>query len=288
MRSKRDIYAIVLVFGSVVGAYLATTSTAQTGTQPAQVADNEYQAGATLWTQKAAEYRALAYQAFNIARMRLDADLDRRNLKRLPGRERRKPRAIVVDIDETVLDNSPAQAAGIRARKPFSLPDWYAWGEMRKAKAVPGAVEFLNYAGRKGVKVFYVSNRDDVPQRQTTIDNLKNAGFNDVTVDNVLLRIKDAEGNNVSTKTPRRDQISRRYRIVLLMGDNLDDFSDVFERRSVADRFAETDKARAEWGSRWIVLPNPMYGTWENALYDYQRLTEAQKTEKRNAAFDLP
>ena len=101
-------------------------------------ADNEYQVGATLYMQKAGEYRALAYQAFNLARWQLDADLDKKNVKKLPKAEQKKPRAVMVDIDETVLDNSPAQAYNIKNRQAFALKDWYAWGEMRKAKAIPG------------------------------------------------------------------------------------------------------------------------------------------------------
>lgn len=253
------------------------------------VADNEYQVGATLYTQKTAEFRALAYQAFNLARLRLDEDLSRRSVQRLPRAERRKQRAVIVDIDETVLDNSPAQAAGIRDRRSFNMKDWYAWSDMRKAKAIPGAVEFLNYAVSKGVKVFYISNRDEV-QKQATIDNLRSVGFRDVSEYNVLLRQKDERGNNISTKTPRRDLVAEKYRVVLVMGDNLDDFSDVFERRSVADRFAETDRIKDEWGKRWIVLPNAMYGTWENAIYEYKaaELTEAQKAEKRAKALEMP
>lgn len=253
------------------------------------IADNEYQVGATLYTQKAAEFRALAYQAFNLARLRLDEDLSRRSVQRLPRAERRKQRAVIVDIDETVLDNSPAQAAGIRDRRSFNMKDWYAWSDMRKAKAIPGAVEFLNYAVSKGVKVFYISNRDEV-QKQATIDNLRSVGFRDVSEYNVLLRQKDERGNNISTKTPRRDLVAEKYRVVLVMGDNLDDFSDVFERRSVADRFAETDRIKDEWGKRWIVLPNAMYGTWENAIYEYKaaELTEAQKAEKRAKALEMP
>lgn len=250
-------------------------------------ADSEYQIGATLYMQKAAEYRALAYQAFNLARWQLDADLDNKNVKKLPKAERKRPRAIIVDIDETVLDNSPAQAEQITKNIPFNLNDWYRWGEMRKAKAIPGSVEFLNYAVGKGVKIFYVSNRDEV-QKQATIDNLKKAGFADIGIDNVLLRQKDDKGNNISTKTPRRDFVAQKYRIVFLMGDNLDDFSDVFERKSVADRFAETDKTKADWGKRWIVLPNAMYGTWESAIYEYGRLTDEQKKEMRAKALELP
>lgn len=244
-------------------------------------ADLDYQVAAVLYMQKSAEYRALAYQAFNIARLRLDEDFEKKKLKKLPKAERKRPRAIVVDIDETVLDNSPAQARGIKAGRGFNLDDWYGWGEMRKAKAVPGAVDFLNYAVSRGVKVFYISNRDEV-QKTATIENLIKAGFRDVSAENVMLRQTE------SSKDARRAAVAENYRIVMMIGDNLDDFSSVFERKSVTDRFAATDAARDEWGRRFIVLPNAMYGTWENAIYEYQRLTEAQKAERRAAALELP
>jgi len=282
MKLKRDLCALALVLCSVSATYFVTVSTAQQAAPTVQAtADNEYQAGATLWMQKAGEYRALAYQAFNLARWQLDADFDKKTVKKLPKIEQKKPRAVMVDIDETVLDNSPSQAYGIKNRLPFSPKDWYAWGEMRKAKAIPGAVDFVNYANSKGVKVFFVSNRDEV-QKQATMDNLKSVGFADVTVDNVLLRNKD------SSKEARRQIILQKYRIVFFMGDNLDDHSNVFERKSIADRFAEVDKAKDLFGKRYILLPNAMYGTWENAIYEYKSLSDAQKTEKRVNALELP
>ncbi len=288
MKAKKYILSSGLVAASILSTYFITHSTAQQGAAVVQAtADNEYQAGATLWMQKAGEYRALAYQAFNLARWQLDADLDKKNVKKLPKAEQKKPRAVMVDIDETVLDNSPSQAQNIKTRTPFALKDWYAWGEMRKAKAIPGSVDFLNYAMSKGVKVFFVSNRDAV-QKQATMDNLKNVGFNDISADNVLLRQVDAENKPISTKEPRRQFILQKYRIVLLMGDNLDDLSNVFERKSVADRFAEVDKVKNDWGKHWIVLPNAMYGTWENAIYEYKSLTDMQKREKRESALELP
>ncbi len=289
MKLKRNLSVLALVLCTITATYFVTISTTGQGVQAAQTnpVNNEYQAGATLWMQKAGEYRALAYQAFNLARWQLDADLDKKNVKKLPKPEQKKPRAIMVDIDETVLDNSPAQAYGIKTRQGFDLKQWYAWGEMRKAKAVPGAVEFANYAASKGVKVFFVSNRDEV-QKQATMDNLKAVGFTDVTADNVLLRQVDEKGNGISTKEPRREIILQKYRIVFFMGDNLDDHSNVFERKSVADRFAEVDKAKDMFGKRYILLPNAMYGTWENAIYEYGRLTDTQKTEKRVNALELP
>ncbi|HMQ02657.1 MAG TPA: 5'-nucleotidase, lipoprotein e(P4) family [Pyrinomonadaceae bacterium] len=280
---------IPAAFLGVACAFISVASAQQPISNDLPVADNEFQVGATLYTQKAAEFRALAYQAFNLARLRIDEDMNKRNLARLPRAARARPRAIIVDIDETILDNSPAQAAGIRHRRNFNMKDWYAWTEMRKAAPIPGAVEFLNYAVFKGVKVFYVSNRDEV-QKQATIDNLRSVGLRGIGEDNVLLRQKDEKGANISTKTPRRQYVEKKYRIVMLIGDNLDDFSDVFERKSVSDRFAETDRYKVEWGSSWIVLPNAMYGTWENAIYQYKagELTEAQKAEMRAKALEMP
>ncbi len=279
MTSRNHLLSFGLILSAIVSTYFVTASSAQ---QPSPAtADLEYQVAAILYQQKAAEYRALSYQAFNLARWQIDADFDKKNVKKLPKAERKRPRAIIVDIDETVLDNSPAQAYAVKNHLPFNLQDWYKWGDMRKAKALPGSVEFLNYAVSKGVKIFYISNRDEV-QKQATIDNLKNVGFADISAENVMLRTSG------SGKEPRRKMASDKYRIVLLMGDNLDDFSDVFERKSVSDRFSETDKVKELWGKRFIVLPNAMYGTWESAIYEYQRLTEAQKAEKRANALELP
>ena len=277
MKKNQFVLSFGLVLVAVFSTYFATNQAAQQ-VQTAR-SDFEYQIGGVLYMQKAAEYRALCLQAFNWARIVLEED--EKNKKKLPKAERKMPRAVVVDIDETKLNNSPAQAAGIRNNVPFNQKDWYAWGEMRKAKAIPGAVDFATFARSKGVRIFYVSNRDEA-QKQATIDNLKAVGFPDISAENVLLREKE------STKEPRRLSISAKYRIVTLLGDNLNDFSDVFERKSVADRFAEVDQAAALWGNKFIVLPNAMYGDWENAVYEYQRLTEAQKAEKRINALELP
>jgi 5'-nucleotidase (lipoprotein e(P4) family) len=285
MKSKKYLLTFGLVLSSVVSTYFVTVSTAQQATQAQiQAADNDYQLGATLFMQKAAEYRALCYQAFNWGKRTLDDD--EKAKKKLPKKQRKMPRAVVVDIDETMLDNSPAQAFGIKNKLPFTSQDWYAWGEMRKAKAIPGAVEFANYARQKGVRIFYVSNRDDV-QQQATVDNLKAVGFPDISEENVLLRQRDASGKYVSTKEPRRQSIAEKYRIVILMGDNLNDLSSAFESKSVAERFAEVEKARQLWGNKFIVLPNAMYGEWENAIYRDDK-TKATPTEKRINALELP
>lgn len=288
MRSKRNyLYALVLVVCSSTATYFVSSSSAQPGVKPAPKSDMEYSTGATLWMQKSAEYRALAYQAFNIARWQLDLDLKGKTKDEIPKAERKRPRAIMVDIDETMLDNSPEQARRILAGEGFDLTPWYAWGERRSAKAVPGAVDFVNYAASKGVKVFFASNRDEV-QKQATLDNLKSVGFTDIGPDNVMLRQKDANGKNISTKEPRRDLIRQKYRIVLFIGDNLDDHSNVFESKSVADRFMLADQNRGLFGKRYIMLPNPVYGTWESAVYDFKNLTDPEKIRIRHSMLELP
>ena len=284
MRSKRNyLYALVLVACSSTATYFVSHSSAQ---KPA--ADNEYQVAATLYMQKAAEYRALTYQANNIARWLLDEDLAGKNKHDIPKADRKKPRAIMVDIDETVLDNSAYQGQSIIQHQGFDVKSWYAFGELRKSKAVPGAVDFVNYAGSKGVKVFFVSNRDE-PQKQATMDNLKAVGFKDVGIDNVLLRQLGPDGKPVtSSKEPRRDMIRQKYRILFFMGDNMDDHSADYERKSIAERFALVDRDRELFGKRYIVLPNAMYGTWENALYDYKNPSDADRAKIRHGMLELP
>lgn len=279
MKANRYLLSFALVFTSLVPTYFVTTLRAQQAAPEIAVA--EYQLGAVLYMQKAAEYRALAYQAFNLAKMSLDADFDKKNFKKLPKAERKRARAVVVDVDETVLDNSPAQAAQIKNNLPFVQSNWTNWVNMRKAKAIPGALDFLNYAESKNVRVFYVTNRNEA-EKAATIDNLKALGFPDVTDETVIVRTTE------SGKEARRQAILQKYRIVILIGDNLNDLSNVFERKSVADRLAEVDKMREMFGGKFIVLPNAMYGDWESAIYEYQRLTEAEKAAKRAAALELP
>ena len=235
----------------------------------AQNVDNEHQVGGILWTQTSGEWKALAYQAFAIARLRLDQDLR-------ANRNRRIRRAVIVDVDETVLDNSPYQAMTVKTRTAYESKSWHGWCEKAEARAIPGAVEFLRYANSRGVRVFYVSNRRET-EKQCTAQNLKNVGFPDVSDETVLVRV------DVSSKQPRRDNIAKKHRVVLLIGDNLNDFAEVFEKsKTIETRLAATEQNKANFGTRFIVIPNVMYGAWEEAMYgDPSKLTEEQKAEKR-------
>lgn len=238
----------------------------------AQKADNEYQVGAILWTQSSAEKAALAYQAFALARLRLDQDLR-------ANRRSRMRRAVVVDVDETVLDNSRYQAMLAKNRRPYESKTWTEWCNRAEARALPGAVEFLRYANARGARVFYITNRK-VAEKDGTARNLKELGFPDVSDETLLVR------TDASAKEPRRQSVAARYRIVLLMGDNLNDFAEVFEKsKTTESRLTAAEQNQSQFGSRFIVLPNPMYGAWEDAVYgDASKLTEEQKAEKRHNA----
>lgn len=226
---------------------------------------------ATLYHQTAAEMRALAYQAFNLARLQLDRELRKAGLSR--------QQAIVVDIDETVLDNSPFE--GKLIQEGTSYPDyWAAWIKKQKAEPIPGSVDFLNYADKKGISVFYVSNRHD-SLRAATKANLKSVGFPQVKDEHIFLK------TTTSSKVERRQRISGSHDIVMLMGDNLNDFSAVFEGGTVQERYSKTDSLRKAFGSRFIVLPNAMYGEWEGAAIDYHyELSPAEKVQKKLEKID--
>ncbi len=263
---RKTLLALILVF--VVGASVVTAQTAQ----PARTqADSEHQTGAVLWHQTSGEMRALSYQAYNLARMILDRDLQ------MNRRRRGRPRAIVVDVDETVLDNSRHQAALILDRENFNAARWTQWCNRAEAAALPGAVEFLRYVASRRVRIFYVTNRR-AAEREGTRRNLVRLGFPDVSNETLLVREEGTSGG----KEDRRRSIAGRYHVVLLIGDNLNDFTDVFERQSVEDRAAQVDRLRREFGTRFIVIPNAMYGDWESAIYDYNpRLTEAERASRR-------
>jgi len=238
---------------------------------PAEPAQNTYIEGATLWQQTSGERRALSYQAFTLARLMLDRDM------KMTHRSRR-PRAVIVDCDETIIDNGRFEGMLLKNRVNYNQKDWTEWINRAEAEAVPGAVEFLRYAASRGVRIFYITNRND-SQKAGTATNLKKLGFPNVS-DQTLLIQTDPKN---SSKEPRRQSVVARYRIVLLMGDDLNDFSEVFENSKTIDaRIAAADSYKAEFGKRFIVLPNSMYGNWESAIYDYNfKLTEAEKAAKR-------
>ena len=221
-----------------------------------------------LYAQTSAEFAANNIQTYNNAKLALDAALlDKSWTAALEQEDNFKDKmpAIILDVDETVLDNSPFQARTIL--KGLSYPNgWVEWVNEENAEPVSGVKDFLLYAKKKGVKVFYVTNRIHILEKATK-SNLIDLGLPfDEDIDVLLMR---DENGWTSDKTARRNLIAEDYRILLLVGDQLTDFISAEEayifhsnRKKIADKYSEM------WGNRWFVITNPMYGRWEYSIYN--------------------
>lgn len=252
---------------------------------PAVPADDNLNAVA--WTQGAVEHDLIYLQTYRDARQRLAAALADRRWDALTPADRKAPArglppAVVLDVDETVLDNSPYQARLVRGHGQFDQVSWDTWCREAKARALPGAVAFTRYAAARGVAVIYISNRDKALD-QATLANLRQVGA-PVSGPHALLSL----GTTVpgctaagSDKGCRRQWVSHRYRVLMQFGDQLGDFLDIPEN-TPAGREAAV-KPYLDWiGRRWFVLPNPTYGSWEPALFgnDWRAPPQARRLRK--------
>ena len=248
--------------------------------QPVAGQDARELLNGVLWAQSAVEHDAAYEQAYRQARIMLDRARKDKSwtaaIEQSPGYEKLPP-AVILDIDETILDNSPEEAEKVFRGDRADL--WESWVRLEHAAALPGALEFTRYAAAKGVEVFYVTNRDAVskPATMRTLDRL---GFPlKRAAGSIYCRGERPEWD--ADKGSRRAAIAQKYRILLLVGDDLGDFLSGVrvspeERRKLAASYS------SRWGERWIVLPNPMYGSWESALYGNDRsLSTAQQVHRK-------
>ncbi len=268
----------------------ATSAESPVATSPAD--DN---LNAVLWVQRSAEYQALAEQTFRAAADRLDEALKEANWDALVPSERGnaakglKP-AVVMDIDETVLDNSPYQARLVRDNAEYDELSWDQWVAEKKAKPVPGVVDFARAAEEKGVTIIYLSNRA-VHLKEATLANLREAGL-PVADDSVFLGLGTVvEGceQHGSEKNCRRQLAGQDYRVLMQFGDQLGDFVQVVS--NTPEGRAELLEEYNDWfGERWWMLPNPTYGSWEPAVFnnDWQQPREARRQAKRDALDTAP
>ena len=233
----------------------------------------------TLWVQTASEYKANSIQAYNAAINNIERAKSDRSWSSIleQGADFASlPTAIILDIDETVLDNSQYQAQLVLNGTEFDPVTWDHWLAMKAAPAIPGAVDFINSVEAKGIEVIYITNREcksrqgsdnACPQEQDTLDNLESVGIKNVTSANLLLKKEKPEWS--SEKKSRREEIANNYRVVMLFGDDLGDFlPDVKKNITPSERNELVFKYRSNWGSKWFVLSNPNYGSWVGVLND--------------------
>jgi 5'-nucleotidase (lipoprotein e(P4) family) len=241
---------------------------------------------ATYWTQQSAEYRGSAKMAYAIARLRLDQALADKTwtaaAEQTAGFQDLPP-AIILDVDETVLDNSRFNGALIKGNALYHSSLWDKFVNDAVSPAIPGALEFTNYAADNGVTVFYVTNRR-AHLEEATYENLESEGFPLQEGTDTLLLKNEQEGWG-SEKGSRRSYIAKNYRILLLIGDNLGDFTDGIltapeQRRMIVE------KNNDHFGRDWIILPNPIYGSWENSAIGFQ-FTRSAKERRQSIGEQL-
>ena len=280
MKSRNLIYFCLILFTFINNIYAKEKEL-----------DNSLQAQSmlsVLYAQSAAEYKASNIQTYVNAKSALDRALnDNSWTAALEQKEnfKNKPPAIILDIDETVLNNIPFQARSIINGQSYPI-GWLEWMLEESSDAVAGVSDFLEYAQSKSIKIFYITNRIAVAE-DATRNNIKKLGL-PLDTDRDVLLMKNENGWT-SDKVSRRELVAKDYRILLLIGDQLGDFLPLDEttleldsRENLADTYDHM------WGSKWFMITNPMYGRWEASIYNNEYPdTEDKLMQMRLEALEL-
>lgn len=222
---------------------------------------------ATLWQQNSGEVNALRYEAYNSAMKYVDE---------LVKEPTDKPYAVTLDIDETILDNSKHAGYQIKHNETYTKENWGEWVQEADASAIAGAKEFTDYAKSKGFEVYYVSNRSEKTELDATLKNMQDLGFVNADKDHVLLK------TDTSNKDERWNKIRENHNLVMYCGDNLGDFPNGYDKKSNEERNTIVKENKDFFGTKYIMLPNPTYGDFENAVYGYDfKKSPEQKLQDR-------
>ena len=245
-------------------------------------------ANAVAWQATSTEYRWIALQTYRAATVALDASLADPYWDALPPHERDAsaeglPATVIVDVDETVLDNRAFQARNVVENRGFDGVAWAEWVRTARAPAIPGAVAFAQSAAARGITIHYVTNRG-IELTEATLANLRAEGFPVTDARYILGRgtpVSDCDEG--AGKQCRRRLVGRAHRVLIVIGDQLGDFM-----QDAAASAANIDAAPRDWiGQRWFVLPNPIYGRWESGLFGHDwSLDEASRRERKQAVLE--
>lgn len=231
-----------------------------------------------LWMQSSAEYIASVQQALNAARMNLDIALRNKNWTAAleqRGAYQNLPPAVIFDVDETVLDNSPYQGYLINYGQAYHPRTWKVWVNAAKAEPIKGIKELIAEIKSQGIDIFYVTNRS-ADLKEATVKNINATVDSEVQANQVLCKGEQPEWG--SNKSSRRAKIANTHRIIMMFGDDYNDFRFLEDSPSPQQRIAEVQPDKEYWGTKWILLSNPQYGHWERAIYNYAlKLSAAEK-----------
>jgi 5'-nucleotidase (lipoprotein e(P4) family) len=224
---------------------------------------------AVLWMQTSVEYKASTIQTYRLAEAALLRGLKDPHWTAAleqSGNFKSLPPAVILDLDETVLDNSVFQAGLTASGDKYSDDAWTKWVEGQGAGLVPGAMDFLQFAHANGVAPLYITNRVCDPSKKddATVQTLRNLHL---PLDPVAERLFCSKDSKESDKTERREKCASRFRILLLFGDQLGDFLQIPQSAANLEGREKLFEAHQSlWGERWFQLSNPTYGSWEGAV----------------------
>lgn len=222
---------------------------------------------ALLWSTASAEYDVIARQIFFQAKRQLDRQLSKKSetaaLEQQNAFEKLPP-AIIVDVDDTLLSNGTLHYRLMAEGTPFNNEIWAVWVNEARAKAIAGALEYVTYAHEKGVTVFYVSNRD-ISLLEGTWRNLKQLGF-PLEKEHHQLLLLNGNDDWGWDKASRRAYVAQKYRVLQVVGDGLGDFIGNTGNMTLEEQRQASSDYLAYWGEKWFMLPNPVYGDWEQAI----------------------
>lgn len=305
-----------LLISCVIFSSLALPLSTQA--RAACTADPDATAGlnATLYDQRSAEHALIAEQTFKAATAALawaklapgDALMPETPL---PPPKASSDLAVILDVDETVLDNSPAQAFLVRSDLAYCPDHWGRWIAQRAAAPIPGAVAFTQAAEQAGVKVFYVTNRacskDDCRAKEDTMALMQRLGFARANDPKAFL-LQNEEKDWTSDKSTRRARIAEDHRVIMMIGDQLTDFVSQMAAKAIWNelrtpimsaaveelRHEKPEKAQAYRtyqsmiGVRWFLLPNAQYGAYmERFGSAANRISELQAADIGPASYTV-
>ena len=211
---------------------------------------------AMAYKQTAAEFYALCHQAYNLARMRIDIALAGHK----PGD---RPLAVITDMDNTILHALSYWGYLINeGRDFFDDAIWDEWIPNNLITAVPGSIDFFNYCNRKGVAVFYVTNRNQGARTfEYAFAHLRHLNF-PIDGEDKLFVFRDS-----SDKSPAKKKIEETCDVALMLGDNLNDYRRDYYVKDVEERRSLMERDRDDWGTKFILVPNPTDGHWVRAIF---------------------
>lgn len=276
MKKKAILSSVLtLIIGLGIGGgtgYVAYSHEKEVASTATELSTSQESIMAFDWLMNSGEAEALEYQAYNVATDKI---------QEMAKKPSTKPKAVVLDIDETVLNNGPGTGYGIASNKGFNIDDWNKWVDAGIATPIPGAVEFTKAAKAAGVQVFYISNRDE-SKLDVTVKNLEKYGFADATEKGHVI----LDSKNTHTKNPRFVDIEKNYDVVMFVGDQLTDMNQTFSGKTTEEIKKQVEANKAEFGDKYVVIPNPTYGGYMSAMFGHG-LTDAQKAKVAQEAVKM-